>query len=387
MEEIYLDNGATTKPFDAVVDVMVDCLSNQYGNPSSLHRKGMEAENILKESRNKVAGVLGVQPGQILFTSGGTESNNTAIRGIARSYSNRGKHIISSKIEHPSVYNTLEDLQKDGFTVTYLDVDREGLVDLQQLEKSIRKDTILVSIMGVNNEIGTVQPLDEIGARIKRINPLAFFHTDCVQAFMKVPLDPETMKIDLLSLSGHKFHGPKGVGVLYFRKGINLRPWQTGGSQEYGLRSGTENVPVIAGLGKAVEIYSKHFGEYSAGMRMMKQRLREGLEKRVTDIKINTPVDEKKAAPHILSVSFRGVKGEVLVHSLEKYNIFISTRSACSSRQARASGVLTAIGLTGEEIEGTVRFGLSSFNTMGEMDRVIDILPGEVESLRKLFRR
>jgi len=387
LEEIYLDNAATTKPFKQVVDVMVDCLVNKYGNPSSLHRKGIEAENILKESRNMVAEVLKVQPGEILFTSGGTESNNTAIRGIARSYSNRGRHIISSVIEHPSVYNTLEDLQKDGFSITYLDVDANGLIDLQQLKESIRKDTILVTIMGVNNEIGTIQPLGKIGRLIKDANPLTFFHTDCVQAFMKIPLNPEAMKIDLLSISGHKFHGPKGVGVLYFRKGINLRPWQTGGSQEYGLRSGTENIPVIGGLGKAVEIYSRNFKDYSDKMASLKQRLREGLESRIDDIRFNSPDGENESAPHILSVSFRGVRGEVLVHSLERHDIYISTRSACSSRQAKASNVLTSIGLTSDEIEGTVRIGLSSLNTREEIDKVIDVLPREVENLRKLFRR
>lgn len=387
MEEIYLDNAATTKSFQQVVDVMIDCLVNKYGNPSSLHRKGIEAENILKESRNIVAKALGVEPGEILFTSGGTESNNTAIRGIARSYCNRGRHIISSKIEHPSVHNTLEDLKKDGFSITYLDVDSKGLVDLQQLKESIKKDTILVSIMGVNNEIGTVQPLELIGKLIKDTNLLTFFHTDCVQAFMKTHLNPKSMKIDLLSMSGHKFHGPKGVGALYFRKGINIRPWQTGGSQEYGLRSGTENIPVIAGMREAIEIYSKNFKDYTGKMEMLKQRLREGLESNVNDIKINTPEGQNESAPHILSVSFRGTKGEVLVHSLEKHNIYISTRSACSSRQAQASKVLTAIGLTEKEIEGTVRFGLSAFNTVEEIDKVIEVLPREVEALRKLFRR
>lgn len=387
MEEIYLDNAATTRPFDQVVECMVDCLVKKYGNPSSLHRKGIEAENILKESRNTLARVLEVDPGEILFTSGGTEANNTAIRGIARSYSNRGNHIITSKIEHPSVYNTLEDLEKDGFQITYINVDSKGFIDMEELKRSIRKETILVTIMGVNNEIGTVQPLEGIGRLIKEVNPLTFFHADCIQAFLKVPVDVKKMKLDLISISGHKFHGPKGVGALYCRRGINLRPWQTGGGQEFGLRSGTENIPGIAGMGKAVEVYSSNLREYINNMRAVKERLRKGMLERIENIKFNTPAGGEGSAPHILSVSIKGVKGEVLVHSLERYNIYVSTRAACSSRQHRENNVLKAIGLSKEEIEGTIRIGLCPFNTPGQIDRFVDILSQEVDSLRKLFRR
>jgi cysteine desulfurase len=386
LEEIYLDNAATTKPFTEVVDIMVDCLVNKYGNPSSLHRKGIEAENILKESRSKLAEAMGVQDGEILFTSGGTESNNTAIRGITRSYSNRGRHIITTRIEHPSVQKTMEDLEKDGFSITYLEVDREGVIDLQLLKDSIKKDTILVSIMGVNNEIGTVQPLKEIGRVIKEMNPLAFFHVDGIQAFLKIPIDPKDMKIDLLSISGHKFHGPKGIGALYCKRGINLRPWQTGGGQEQGLRSGTENIPGIAGIGKAVEIYNKNLKEYCQKMTDLKQRLRVGIEERIENIKINTPEGEK-GAPHILSVSFRGIKGEVLVHSLERHGIYISTRSACSSKQNKISSVLASIGLDNDEAEGTVRISLCPFNSQEEIEKAVDVLVAEVNNLRRMFRR
>ncbi len=386
LKEIYFDNAATTKPFEQVVQVMVDCLEDNYGNPSSLHRKGIQAENILKESRAVLAETLKVHPSEILFTSGGTESNNTAVRGIARSYSNRGKHIISSRAEHPSVYFTLEDLKKDGFEISYIDVDSFGIIDIEQLAKAIRKDTILVSLMGVNNETGAVQPLQLIAKLIREKNPLAFFHADCVQAFMKIPLDINKMGTHLISISAHKFHGPKGIGALYCKKGINLRPWQTGGGQEQGLRSGTENIPGIAGMGRAVEIYSSNFREYTEKMEALKDRIIKGIQENIDNIRFNTPGGER-GAPHILSVSFRGVKGEVLLHSLEKHGIYISTRSACSSKQNKISSVLAAIGLCDEDAEGTVRISLSSFNTEEDVEMLTDALAVEVAALRKLFGR
>lgn len=386
LDQIYLDNAATTRPFDQVVEAMVDCLTEKYGNPSSLHRMGIEAEQVVKSSRNIVAKALRAKPDEVFFTSGGTESNNTIIRGIARSYSNRGRHIISSKIEHPSVLRTLEDLAADGFSVTYLDTDGEGFVDMDQLESCIATDTILVSIIGVNNEIGTVQPLEAIGRIIKRKNPLTFFHVDGVQAFLKVPVEPAGMGIDLLSISGHKFHGPKGIGAVYCKKGISLRPWQTGGGQERGLRSGTENIPGIAGLGKAVEIYSERLIEYHSVMDGLKNMLRQGIESRIDDVRINTPEGDK-SAPHILSVSFKGVKGEVLLHSLEKHGIYVSTRSACSSKQSKISDVLSSIGLSSAEAEGTIRIGLCPFNTKQQIDIALDALAAEVEDLRRMFGR
>lgn len=386
MDEIYLDNAATTKPFAEVVEVIADCLVNKYGNPSSLHRKGIEAEGLLRDSREAVARVLGVEPGEIYFTSGGTESNNAAIRGITESYSNRGKHIITSKIEHPSVLRTMEDLEGKGFEVTYLDVGDTGLIDLEQLKGSMRKDTILVSVMGVNNEIGSVQPVEKAGQIIKRENPLTFFHVDGIQAFLKIPVKPKSMGIDLFSLSGHKFHGPKGIGALYCRKGVNLRPVQTGGGQERGLRAGTENTPGIAGLGKAVEIYSQNHYEYNLRLKTLKEMLKSGIELRIPNIRVNTPSDDD-GAPHILSIAFCGVKGEVLLHSLEKHGIYISTRSACSSKQNKVSSVLSAIGLTGEEMEGTVRISLSPFNSEEQMQKTVDAFDTEVKNLRKMFRR
>lgn len=386
LREIYFDNAATTKPFEQVIQVIVKCLTEDYGNPSSLHKKGVQAENLLKESRKAVAEALKANPSEILFTSGGTESNNTAIRGIARSYSNRGKHIISTKAEHPSVHMTLEDLKKDGFEVTYVDVDRYGMVNMERLEQAIRKDTILVTLMAVNNETGCVQPLEPIGKLVREKNPLAFFHADCIQAFMKIPLDVSKTGAHILSISAHKFHGPKGVGALYCKKGINLRPWQTGGGQELGLRSGTENLPGIAGMGKAVEVFSGHFKEYTERMSAIKEHIRRGITERIDDIRINTP-EGSGSAPHILSVSFRGVRGEVLLHSLEKHGIYISTRSACSSKQSKAAGVPEAIGLSREEAEGTVRISLCPFNTIDEADILVDALVTEVGVLRKLSGR
>ena len=365
---------------------MVKCLTEEYGNPSSLHMKGIKAENILKESRKAVAKALKAHPSEIFFTSGGTESNNTAIRGVARSYSNRGNHIISTKAEHPSVLMTLEDLKRDGFDISYVDVDNYGMVNLDKLAQAVRKDTILVTLMGVNNETGCVQPLELIGKLIREKNPLTFFHADCIQAFMKIPLDAGQTGAQLISISAHKFHGPKGVGALYCKKGVNIRPWQTGGGQEMALRSGTENLPGIAGMGKAVEVFSSHFGEYTAIMAALRDRIRKGIKERIDDIRFNTPEGEK-GAPHILSVSFRGVRGEVLLHALEKHGIYISTRSACSSKQKKAGGVPEAIGLSGEEAEGTVRISLCPFNTEEEADMLVDALEIEVGALRKLSGR
>jgi cysteine desulfurase len=254
------------------------------------------------------------------------------------------------------------------------------------LESCIGKDTILVSIIGVNNEIGTVQPLEVIGRIIKQRNPLAFFHVDGVQAFLKVPVEPVGMGIDLLSISGHKFHGPKGIGAVYCKKGINLRPWLTGGGQERGLRSGTENIPGIAGLGKAVQIYQGRLHEYRSVMERLKNMLRKGIESSIDDIRVNTP-EGKKGAPHILSVSFIGIKGEVLLHSLEKHGIYVSTRSACSSRQSKISDVLSSIGLSPEEADGTIRMGLCPFNTEQQVERMLEALTSEVANLRRMFRR
>ncbi|MDD2574675.1 MAG: cysteine desulfurase family protein [Bacillota bacterium] len=386
MREIYFDNAATTRPFEEVVRRMVKCLTVEYGNPSSLHGKGIQAEKILKESRKAVAGALGVGPKEIIFTSGGTESNNTAIRGIARSYSNRGKHIISSRAEHPSVYMTLEDLKNEGFEVTYIDVDGYGVVDLDKLADAMRKDTILVTLMAVNNETGCVQPLEQIGKIVRERNHLTFFHADCIQAFMKIPIDVEKIGTHLVSLSAHKFHGPKGVGAVYCKKGINLRAWQTGGGQELGLRSGTENLPGIAGMGKAVEVFGSHFREHTKKMGILRDRIRRGIGDRIENIRFNTP-EGKKGSPHILSVSFRGVRGEVLLHALEKHGIYISTRSACSSKQKQAVGVPEAIGLSSEEEEGMVRISLCPFNTEEEVDILVDALVTEVEALRRLTGR
>lgn len=386
MKEIYFDNAATTKPFDEAVQRMLECLTVEYGNPSSLHRKGMRAENILKENRKALARALGVKPAEIIFTSGGTEANNTAIRGIARSYCNRGKHIISSKAEHPSVYRTLEQLQEEGFEISYINVDEYGTINLEELEDAIRKDTILVTLIAVNNETGTVQPIAEIGGLIHGKNPLTFFHADCIQAFMKVPVVLKGTGIHLISLSAHKFHGPKGIGAVYCREGINLKAWQTGGGQEFGLRSGTENLPGIAGMGRAAEIFKANFDEYTGRMALLKEHIRGGIKGRIDDIRFNTP-EGKRSAPHILNVSIRGVKGEVLLHSLEGHGIYVSTGSACSSRQKKDDKVLQAIGLSNEEREGTIRISLCPFNTMEQADIFLDALAKEVKTLRELTGR
>ncbi|KPI56874.1 cysteine desulfurase [Clostridioides difficile] len=381
--EIYLDNSATTKPYQEVIDKMVYALNTEYGNPSSVHRKGVEVEKGIKEVRQAIAKSLGAKEKEIYFTSGGTECNNTIIRGIANLNKKRKNHIISTNIEHPSVLNTLKDLEEDGFEVTYLEVGKDGKIKIEDLKNAIKSTTCLVSMMHVNNEIGTIQPIDEVGKCLKGLKEKIYFHVDAIQSYGKINFRPSKYNIDFMSVSAHKFHGPKGVGFMYIKESNRLKPMLTGGGQEIGVRSGTENVPGIYGLGEAVKILNKDLDAIISKVNNLKNTLKSEIIDNIEDIKINSPED---GVCHILNVSFRGTKGEVLLHYLEQKNIYVSTGSACSSKK-KGSHVLNAIGLTNEEINGTIRFSLSDMNTEEEMSEVVKVLKESICDLRSIMKR
>ncbi|WP_026894054.1 cysteine desulfurase family protein [Clostridiisalibacter paucivorans] len=384
--EVYLDNSATTKPREEVIDAMNYMQFKCFGNPSSLHRMGLNAEKKIKESRKIISEFLKVKSDEIYFTSGGTESNNIAIQGIINRFSKQGKHIITSHIEHPSVLNVFKKYESNGYKVTYLKVDKNGLIDLRQLENSITDETILISVMAVNNEVGTIQPLKYISDIIKRKKESIKFHVDAVQGFGKIELYPKTLNIDTLSFSGHKIHGPKGIGGLYIKKGLNLNPMIYGGNQEWGIRSGTENTPGIVGLGKAVDIIKDSFDTHIMKMKKIKKYFIEKALSEIKNININGFIDDN-SAPHIVNISFNGIRGEVLLHYLEQQGIYVSTGSACSSKGKRGSHVLRAMGLDMKKIEGAIRFSFSQFNTEKDIDYTIDKLKESVEDIRQITMR
>ena len=384
MNEIYFDNAATTKPSRKIVEKMVSVLEEDYGNPSSLHIKGVVAERHIKNTSRILANILKVHEDEILYTSGGTESNNLAILGVAYAYHRIGKHIITTKIEHPSVQKVFRYLEENGFEVTYLDVDSSGYVYLEQLKNSIKKDTILVSIMHVNNEIGTIQPIEEIGHIIKTINVNTIFHADAIQSFGKIPISIKKNTIDLLSISSHKFHGPKGIGVLYKKKDIRLKPLVFGGGQQKGLRAGTENVPAIAALGLAAEDIYKDLDANTKHIQSLKNMLWKALDKNIKDIYINGPSIEE-SAPHILNIIFKDIRAEVLLHALEARKIYVSTGSACSSNQPHPSATLINIGLNNEEIGGSIRFSFSKYNTEEEVKKCVQDL-AEIVPMLRIFK-
>ena len=381
--EIYLDNSATTKPYQEVVDKMVLALTTQYGNPSSIHKKGIEVEREIKEIRRNIARSLGAKENEIYFTSGGTECNNTIIRSVARLNKKTKNHIISTVIEHPSVLDTLKDLESEGFEVTYLPVDKDGKISIEDLKNAIKKETILVSIMHVNNEIGTIQPIEEIGKYLKSLDEKIYLHVDAVQSYAKIKFRPSRYNIDFMSVSGHKLHGPKGIGFMYVKENNRIKPLLTGGGQEIGIRSGTENVPGIYGIGEAVKVINKDLEGTIDKIRELRDLLKEEILANIDDVKINTPED---GVCHVLNVSFRGVRGEVLLHYLEQKEIYVSTGSACSSKK-KGSHVLNAIGLTPEEIEGAIRFSLSDLNTKEEIMQTVEVLKESVSDLRMIIGR
>lgn len=383
--EAYLDNSATTKVLDEVMDIMVKTMENDYGNPSSMHLKGVEAEKYMKESRNQIAKTLKVDAKEIYFTSGGTESNNLAIIGTAMANKRAGMHIITTAVEHASVSGTMEYLKEQGFRITYLPVNEYGVVEVADLEQAICEDTILVSVMYVNNEIGSVMPVGEIAGVIAAKKPDIIFHVDAIQAYGKYEIYPKRMHIDLLSVSGHKIHGPKGTGFLYIKDKLKIKPVMFGGGQQKGIRSGTENVPGIAGLGKAAEQMYLGLKEKADRLYELKDYMIDELSK-LEDIRINS-TKGRDSAPQIVNASFAGIRSEVLLHSLEDKNIYVSAGSACSSNKHTISATLKGIGLKNEEIESAVRFSFSIFTTKEEIDYTLDVLRDLLPKLRLYKRR
>ncbi|MFU0827890.1 MAG: cysteine desulfurase [Lachnoclostridium sp.] len=384
--EAYLDNAATTKAFESVKNIMVEALCMDYGNPSSMHKKGIDAENYIKNARQIIATNLKVDPKEIIFTSGGTESNNMALIGTAYANRRSGNHIITTKIEHPSVHNPLKFLEENGFRVSYISVDKYGNILLDELLNAICEDTILVSVMYVNNEIGSVQNISEIAKRIKEKNPKILLHVDAIQAFGKYRIYPKREGIDLLSISGHKIHGPKGIGCLYVRDKVKIKPIMFGGGQQKGMRSGTENVPAIAGLGQAVlEIYKNH-EEKRERLFQLKEMFLEEVS-RISGTVVNGVGDSvRNTAPHIVSVSFAGIRSEVLLHALEDKGVFVSSGSACASNHPSVSSTLKAIGVKDDLLDSTIRFSFSVFTTKEEIEYTISVLKELLPVLRKYSR-
>lgn len=383
--EVYLDNSATTRCFDEAARLMYKIMCEDYGNPSSLHHKGVEAEKYLRYARETLAGLMKVNDKEILFTSGGTESDNIALIGAAMANHRRGRHLITTAIEHPAILQTMAYLENQGFEVTYLPVDGQGRISLTDLEKAIRPDTILVSIMHTNNEIGSVQPIGEAGALIKKINPGTLFHVDAVQGFGKCRIYPSRMHVDMLSVSAHKIHGPKGVGFLYLKDGAKVSPIMYGGGQQKGMRSGTENVPGIAGMAKAAELVYEHLEQDVDRMYGLRQMLIDGAEG-IEQTRING-CPGREGAAHIISLSVRGVRSEVLLHALEEKGIYVSAGSACSSNKPQASATLRAIGVDKDLLDATVRFSISVFTTEEEIQYTIQVLKETVPMLRRYTRR
>ena len=379
--EAYFDNSATTKALDSVRDIMVKTLTEDFGNPSAKHTKGMEAENYIRQAAADIAKTLKVKDKEILFTSGGTESNNMALIGTALANQRAGKHIISTRIEHASVYQPLAFLESLGFEVTYLHVDHNGHISLEELEQSIRPDTILVSVMYVNNEIGSIQPIEALVKLVKAHNPQTLVHVDAVQAYGKLKFTPKQLGVDLLSVSGHKIHGPKGSGALYIKDKTLIRPIIYGGGQQNFMRSGTENLPGIAGMGLAAEmIYTDH----EAKMQHVRE-VRDYLVSEVT--KIEGVYDHSGEAPHIASISFEGVRAAVLMRAIGDKGIYVSAGSACSSNKPQVSHVLTAIGLSQEQLESTLRFSFCEWNTKEEVDYCVEVLKETLPMLRRYTRK
>ena len=379
--EAYFDNSATTKVLDCVKDAVVDAMCVNYGNAAAKHRKGVEAENLIREAKKAIADTLKVQEKEILFTSGGTESNNTELIGTALANRRAGKHLITTGVEHPSIYNTMSFLEEMGFEVTYLPVDHLGHISLEDLEKAIREDTILVSVMYVNNEVGAVEPIEAISQCIKKKNPKTLFHVDAIQAYGKYKIRPKKQGIDLLSVSGHKIHAPKGVGFLYIRDGVKIRPILFGGGQQKGMRSGTENVPGCVGLGVAAREAYKDFDARIEKLYTLREHLIAGL-KPLGGVTINGSEDRTNA-PQIVSASFEGVRSEVLLHALEDKGVYVSSGSACSSNHPGISGTLKGIGVKKELLDSTIRFSLGDLNTEEEVDYAIGVLGELLPVLRR----
>ena len=384
MTEVYLDNSATTRCFDSVANTVTKVMCEDYGNPSSMHMKGVQAENYLKSAKSVIARNLKVNEKEIYFTSGGTESDNLAIIGTAMANNRAGNHIITTCIEHPAVLRTMEYLETQGFRVTYLPVDEAGRVCLDALENALCQDTILVSIMHTNNEIGSLQPIAEAGNLIKRYNPNIAFHVDAVQGYGKFRIYPKKMGIDLLSVSGHKIHGPKGIGLLYINEKVKIKPISYGGGQQKGMRSGTDNVPGVAGLAKAIEEVYKYLDKDVERLYSLKEYFIDGILQ-IPEVRINGYTGYH-SAPHIVSVSIRGIRSEVVLHALEDRGIYVSAGSACSSNKPMVSATLKAIGVEKDLLDSTIRFSFSIFTTQEEIDYTLKVLYDIIPMLRKYTR-
>lgn len=383
--EVYLDNSATTKCLPDVAKLMTQIMCEEYGNPSSMHTKGVEAEKHVRKAKETIARLLKVQEKEILFTSGGTESDNIALIGIAMSHCREGRHIITTQIEHPAVLQTCAFLEEQGFQITYLPVDKDGIISLSALEKAMTRQTILVSIMHTNNEIGSLQPIAEAGELIKRMNPCTVFHVDAVQGFGKSRIYPKKMNIDLLSVSAHKVHGPKGVGFLYINEKTKIRPIIFGGGQQKGMRSGTENVPGIAGMALAAEEAYRNFDEKMDYLYTIKKRFTDGVCK-IENVKVNGKTG-KDSAPHVVSVSIQGVRSEVMLHALEEKGIYVSAGSACASNKPSVSSTLKAIGVEKQYLDSTLRFSFSVYTTEEEIDYTLEQLNSIIPMLRRYTRK
>ena len=383
--EVYLDNSATTRCFGEVAELMTKIMCEDYGNPSSLHRKGVQAEQYIRYAKETIAKNLKVNEKEIFFTSGGTESDNLALRGCAYANCRAGRHLITTQIEHPAILQTMKQLEEEGFRVTYLPVDEKGCIRPEDLQRAITGETILVSIMHTNNEVGSLQPIEEAGALIKRMNPRILFHVDAVQGYGKFRILPKKMHIDLLSVSGHKIHGPKGIGFLYVDEKVKIKPILFGGGQQNGLRSGTENVPAIAGLAKAIEIVYSNLDREVEELDRIKEPFVEGL-KQIPDVFVNGH-SGRDGAPHVVSVSFQGVRSEVLLHALEDKGVYVSAGSACSAHKPQPSATLQAMGIDKELLGSTIRFSFSVFTTMDEISYTLQCLYDIIPVLRRFTRK
>lgn len=382
--EAYFDNSATTRCYPEVAEIVVKTMTEDFGNPSAMHLKGVEAEKYVREAAQILAKILKVNEKEIIFTSGGTESNNLALFGGADANKRSGNHIITTSVEHAAVGQPAERLEQMGYEVTIVPVDHRGVVQLEALEKALRPDTILVSTMYVNNEVGAVMPVEEIAKLVHEKSPKALYHVDAIQAFGKYSIYPKKAGIDMLSVSSHKIHGPKGVGFLYINEKARIQPQILGGGQQAGMRSGTDNVPGIAGLGVAAKMVYTDFDKKIEHMYQLKERLAEGFLK-LPDVRLNG-MEIREGAPQILSASFLGVRSEVLLHTLEEKGIYVSAGSACSSHKRKAAGTLSAMGMEAAQRESTLRFSFSEENTFEEVDYALEVIGQVLPMLRRYSR-
>ena len=384
--EVYFDSAATGKVLPEAVETMVKAMTEVYGNPSSASILGIEAGNVLKKSQEDIARIINAEPSEIYFTSGGTEGDNWAIFGTAYGYKRSGKHIITTNTEHPAINLPLEALKEEGFEIEKIGVDEKGYIDIEELKSKIRKDTILVSVILANNETGTVQDIEKIGQAVKEANNDTLLHADAVQAFGKMKIDVKNSKIDMLSASGHKFGAPRGTGIFYMKKGLKVKPLMYGGGQQLNQRPGTENVAGAAAIAKAAEVCYKNLEENNEKIREIKKYIADRVLTEIPNTFINGDSIEK-ASPYVLNIGFMGLRSEVLLHALEAEGIYVSAGSACNSKKKVRSSVLSAMGKSDEEIEGSIRLSFSKFNTMEEAEYAVEKLKEQVALLRRFNRK